>query len=523
MPGPGITVQETTMRFSPAILILLIVFCIPTASAGEVSLATGQSVYYALAGTEAVVPISVASTWGHDVTGTLQQSMTRLTPGANGSHDTIVQSREFSAFAEPRTVPLPVGESDEPGDYLVTVAFRYDEGGARTATLGGIVVRFVTRMDGPADGGGARTGTDSVDTAAASPSSGTTPDDKPAADSPKENPEAALQNSQMTQDAPALRKQMAEENNRSEQVKDELLGIIMADPLVLSQSRSLAGAGFSLNRTGIVPASNRSGRFVLTYASGPKNAAIRGSVRESRVLFAEESADEAVPLPGALQDNATYREYGIRVAENGFVLSETRINSTPGRETVDITYTGSRTREIRLHAEILNGSVITVAGESPEDPLAAATPFIALLCAILISAGIWYLARFRQEDPPASGNTDPAPSGTKTPREIALHLLDRAEEDAARGSWPEAYRKTGRAIRIVLSHELGQGGELTGGELERLTGHFAGETGRLGEILHRCQLVGFAKDGPHTGELPAMIGYCRAWVNGQVRGEEEPV
>jgi hypothetical protein len=317
----------------------------------------------------------------------------------------------------------------------------------------------------------------------------------------------------MAQDSSALRQQMAEESNRSEAGEAELLGYILADPLFASRDRSLAEAGFSRNRTGITPATNRSAGFLFTYSSGPKTAVIGGALRDTRVLFAEESSDGPLPLPETLAANTTYREYVNRTAEYGFLPGETRINATAGRETVDLRFTGARNRQLRLHAELVNGTVVGVSGESPDDPLAAAAPLIGLVSVILISAGIWYLARFRRPDPSAA---DPVqePASCMTPRELASGILDEAERDAARGDWPEAYRKTGRAIRLVLSHEHGRGEELTTGELEQLIGPAGGDAEKIRAILDRCRTVGFAKDTPQPGEFPDMIAFSRALVAG---------
>ena len=113
--------------------------------------------------------------------------------------------------------------------------------------------------------------------------------------------------------------------------------------------------------------------------------------------------------------------------------------------------------------------------------------------------------------------TATTPPSSRAPREVASELLDEAERDAARGRWPEACRKTGRAIRIVLSHEIGHGEELTGGELERLIGtsavNSAGDTEKIRGILDRCRIVGFAKDTPGPGEFREMMQYSRTLMN----------
>ncbi|MCX6690912.1 MAG: hypothetical protein NTW33_02365, partial [Methanoregula sp.] len=467
-----------------AILILIVFFCLSSVAAAEVTLSTPQREYYILAGEEAVIPLTIESTYNHDVTGTLKQVMTPVNSGTTGpgSIGTSMQSRTFSAFTEKRTVPLPVGKSDTPADYLLTITFSYQEDGMRISTLGGIAVHFVASMEEAVPANQKTVaGMDMADPAAGTSPAGSAPAEKQGATSPA----AALQNNQMTQDTTALRNQMARENNQSANGENELLGYIVADPLVASRDRSLAGAGFTRGKTEVTPVSNRSGSFFLTYSSGTNNAVIKGTIRETHVQFAEESAGVPVPLPDALLKNTTYREYGSRVAEKGFIRNETRINVTPGRETVDLAYADPKNRILYIHAVILDGTVTMIEGDNPDDPLATAVPVIALAGILLISAGIWYLARHRPADHPASTDTVRAPEPPKTPRETAWLLLDEAERDAARGIWPDAYRKTGRAIRIFLSHESGHGDELTSGELEARIGISAGSWEKIRWILDR--------------------------------------
>ncbi|MDD1693578.1 MAG: hypothetical protein LUQ71_02520 [Methanoregula sp.] len=491
------------MKSAGLLSVLVILLLLLPVSAAEVSLSTPQRDYYVLTGGEAVIPLTIVSTYDHDITGTLK---TVMVPAGSRSRDTSVQDRSFSAFTETRTVSLPVGRSDTPADFLLTVLFSYPEEDGRTSTLGGITIHFVTSTDNVPAEQDPVTSTDTTD-----PATGTSPEGSTSREKPQENsPAEKLQNSQQAQDMPALKNQMAKESNQSGDTKDELLRSIRADPLVMSLDRSLSGAGFSLNNTDIIPVTNRSGNFILTYSSGPKNAVITGVIRETRVLFAEESSDVTIPLPDLLPENATYNEYGSRVAEKGFLKSRTRINVTPGAETVNLTYANAKNRIIRMNAQLENGTVVAIIGESPEDPFASVVPVIAAISVILIIAGIWYLARTHRNDIPASVIPVLEMGPGKTFREITLGLLDEAELDAARGSWPEAYRKTGRALRIFLSHEISSGDELTSGELEPLIGSFTGDAGQVRFVLDRCRTVGFAKDTPEPGELFDMIRSVRA-------------
>jgi hypothetical protein len=317
----------------------------------------------------------------------------------------------------------------------------------------------------------------------------------------------------MAQDTAALKNQMTRDNTQSPDAETELLGYLAADPLVASLDLSLAGAGFTHGDTEVIPVSNRSGSFLLTYTAGTKTAILRGTIRDSHVPFAEETSGVPVPLPGALTDNTTCREYGNRMAGAGFTLNQTRINLTPDRETVELTYANPNNRILLMKAVLQNGTVISVIGDDPDDPFAGVVPLIGLFCILLISAGIWYLARIRPADRAAPTDTVREPDPPVSPRQIAAHLLDEAERDAARGIWPEAYRKTGRAIRIVLSHEIRQGDELTNSEVEHLIGCCPGDPVKIRGVLDRCQTVGFAKDPPRPGEFADMVGFARALLD----------
>lgn len=507
---------------SAAIFFLLILLAIPAACAGEVTLSTPQSGYYVPVGEEAVIPLTIVSTYDHDITGTLKQSKVLVNPATTGSQAATLQSRDFSAFTEPRTVSLAVGKSDVAADYLLTITFVYQENGERSSTLGEIGIHFVTAIGDTPKKQEKLVSTDSANPDAGTSSPGSSESSSSAENPAEISPSEELQNNQMSQDTSALRNQLAGETNESGNKENELLGYIRADPIVASLDHLLAGAGFTPDKTDITLVSNRSGSFLLTYSSGEKTAGIRGTLVDTHALFAEVSSDAAIPLPEALLNNITYQEYGSRVGQKGFVRNETRINVTPGRETVDITYADSRNRFIRLKAALMNGTVVSVEGQSPDDPPAFLVPVVALASVILISVGIWYLAKIRPKDIPDPREPLPGQEPGKSPREAARHLLDEAESEAARGTWPEAYRKAGRALRIYLSHEISRGDELTCGEVERLIGSREGDSEEIRGILERCRSVGFAKSRPDPGEFKEIIRYSRTLLNGDSSRLENP-
>ncbi len=488
-------------------LVVLSIVVTPVACA-EVLLSTPQSDYYSITGEEVMIPLSISSSYGHDITGTLQLSMVPVNPtaSAGGSSGASLQSRTFSAFTEERTVRISAGSSDNPADYALTITFRYNvDGGGRVATLGDIDVHFVTSLENvPANNESIRS-TDSNDTTALVTSSGAPPEENPG----DRDPGSAIRNSQLPQDTSVLREQMTDKGNRSDALKEELLAYILTDPLVASLSGPLSGDGFAITETEVDPLTNRSGSFEITYVSGAKNAMIRGSVADARVLFAEESARVPIPLPGALESNNTFRDYVSTISGRGFVHNQTRINVTASSETVDLGYAGAGSRILHLKATVVNGTVVAIEGNNPDDPLYYVIPAIGILLVILISAGIWYLAWLRQKTFPPGTLTADRPETPETYRQIALAIVTGAESDAAGGRWPEAYRKIGRALRVFLSHEIGSGEELTTGELERLIGPSTGDPETIRGLLERSVSVGFAKDRPDPEEFREIVRSVR--------------
>jgi hypothetical protein len=474
-----------------------------------VALSTSGHEYFFLAGNEASIPITLGSMTGRDIPGTLKLVMVPVNPGIPGPGDASVRIREMSAFTEARTVSIPLGRSDIPADYLLSVSFGYPEDGGRVAKIEGIAIHFVTVLEEPDTTPRPLVGTDTADPSATSPA-GSSATKNPGG----ESPDAELQSGQMPQDSSALKEQMLQERNLSREKEAALADFILSDPLIVPLNRSLSDAGYMLEKTDVIPDSDVSGRFLLSYRSGRMDADVRGYMEDTRVLFAELSSKSQVPLPPALRENETYREYEDQVSGIGFFVDQHVLNFTPGRTSVDLTYSGVGTRILHLRGAIVNGTVTSIAGDDPEDLLSIAAPYLALLCVILLSAGILFLARHRRPVETTLEDSPPAAESPEGPREAAGRLLESAEADAEAGAYPEAYRKTGRALRIILSHEAGIDQEITSGELELLLDSSTGMDERTRWVLERSRAVGFAKATPEETEFRNMIRIARTFLEG---------
>jgi hypothetical protein len=494
----------TTLPIAGLFIIVVIFLGIPSVAADGVNLSIPQDIYYFPVGMQAALPISIESTYSYDVTGTL--SVTTVQENEASENESI-RSQALSAFTDERTVMINMGESDVPADYRVAVIFTYGNGGQHSVTLPRLTVRYVTNPQTPAPDQIPLFGTDTLPSSSGSTPFGNSPLGQGSSNRPivPNNPDAAIINAQIPQDSQAFKSEIERKLQQSAANQEELMGYIGADPLVGALNSSLTGAGFKPGPVNLNPASNQSGRFSLTYLSGKSAATISGIINNTHIPYAEESSHEPVPLPDALTANATFQEYVNGIASDGHLRNQTLINLTPDLETVTLVYADPDNHQVRAVALIRNGTVSAFTGDRPDETMAILGTVSAVVVVILLSAGIWHFARKR----------DPVPSRPVeqvrllSPKEVALHLITEAEQDAARNQYPEAYRKTGRALRIFLSHTIGDGTELTTGELEMLIAAFVEEREKTRRVLDRCTAVGFAKDTPDAGEFQEIIGYCR--------------
>lgn len=193
-----------------------------------------------------------------------------------------------------------------------------------------------------------------------------------------------------------------------------------------------------------------------------------------------------------------YPEYGGRIA----TLSDIRIHftTTPGT---------SPSRKTIMGTDMPDPAAARSSGITSHDHADTAFPAAALVGIILVSTGIWYLAGACRKDRPAPAGPENLPEPDRSFRELAACLLDEAERDAAAGSWPEACRKTGQAIRMFVSNEMGDGNELSDREAEHLLQSSREDTADICGILEQCRIVGFAGGRIRPGEFRKMLHSAR--------------
>jgi hypothetical protein len=491
--------EDPAMKRRALLLALLFFLIISPCCAGQVTLLAGQKEYYFLTGEDAALPLILNNTYDHDITGVLRFSSAAESPGGNATK--TVQEKTFTLFTGQRSYLLPVGRSATPRVLHCDIVFVYLENGGRRASLEDILVHYVKTPSEIRVNQNPQESTDSPD-----PAAGLTGSSVSGSPTPSADPREKVQNSQVPQDVKSLQQQLQKEDADSGRQKKEFLSLLMLDPTISAIDRSLVDEGFALTGPEVYPTTtNRSGNFSFSYAMKSQSAVVRGSVDDGSFLFADESSGSTIPLPALLRENETFRTWESDLAASGFSPNATMVQYTPGRIAVNLTYADAKNRFLHLKAAIVNGTLTALERDTVEEPSPHVVAVLSVLLICLLSGGILFLGRRLPRSPPREVETsapDPVQPGY---RQIAEKMVDEAGELARQGRYPDAYARAGQALRLVLSHTMSDGQELTTGEAFRLLSlHGAGDA-RIAEMLGRCSMVAFAKDTPDPEEFQGIL------------------
>jgi hypothetical protein len=493
--------EDPAMKKRGILFVVLLCLILMPSCAGQIIIQSAQKDYYFLTGEDAVLPLTLNNTYSHDIPGVLRSTTVAENPGGSG---TTVQEKAFTMFTGQRLYLLPAGRSDTPLTLHAGIVFFTPENGGRRASLDDIVIHFVKD---PADIqaiGNPQEGTDSPDPSAVSAGSMSVPGKT----NPPADPLQRLQNNQ-PRDMQSLQQQMQKDDAELLRQKREFLSLLMLDPTIASLDRSLVNAGFALTGPEVSPLTNTSGNFSFSYEKESQSAVVHGSVDEGRLRFADESSRSTVPLPEVLRDNATFRTLERELETSGFLRNATLVHATPGAVMVNLTYGDTKSRVIYLNAAIANGTITSIGQETLSEPSLFPVPLLSVVLICLLSGGILILSRrlpratLPAAEPPGP---EPAPPLYRT---LAATMLDEADAMADQGLFPDAYARAGQVLRLILSHEMSDGREMTNEEVFRmLSRHYAGDDRRV-LLLERCGRVAFAKESPDPEEFKRMLKFLR--------------
>jgi len=509
--------------------LLLFILCtgllIVPVMAADISMSAASSDYYFGFGESADIPIAIASTYDHDIDGTLQFSTTEQLQNA-GTMMMSTKNKVYSHTVSPgdSQITISAGTSDVEKSVRVQVAYDYTNPSAIHVAMPEILIHFVAQPPQSSGSQAPVTSTSSAGTGNV-PTSSSVQIVQQSVSSQQQSGrdgsvQQALSNGQLAQDTSALKEQLQNEAKRAELDKAAFEEALSRDPLLASVNESLAADGFTRASQATNPESGTAGTFSQEYRNAAgESATVAGWMENGAVPSVTETSTAQVNVTAPLAANTTYQSAVKQLTEQGFSRNTSTLNiAAGGGSMVNLTYQNSQGKRAFVNAttDDTNVTQLTVAVEhdAPFDYL----PVLAAIAAgvvTLIAAWVLY-RKFRQ---PGAKVLNLVP--TATPREpfdhrnAARDLLAKAEIAYGKQQYPDACGLAGQALRLYLSWENGVCREMTNTELIVFLRSINADTVNVRTIFDRCTDVEFARGTLSPDEFPQMVTSICNLIDGE--------
>ena len=508
------------MRFLFALLALCLL--VPAALAAGITITADQKDYYFTLGEPANIPLTVSNTYGHAIDGTLQFTTTEQMQNSNSVLLSTKNRVDTQTFEPGNSIlKLSIETSKVPRTIQGQVAYYYSDPSPTTVSIPGITIHFVeTKPTGGAQspvsstsspGGNAPSGSSIKlvqQSASAQQQAGRDGSTQP-----------SVQNSQLPQDAAALKEQLKKEAERKEQEENRFNALLENDTLVRAVNSSLAEEGFFRESLDTSPAGEDAGTFSMEYRNAAgKQVSLGGAMEQGTVPSVTERSASPVNVPPVLNANTTFQSSADRLHEQGFLQNGTTMEISRGGAVVNLTFQNGQGRRATVNATTLGGNVTSLDVGVEKEPAPDYLPAILIAITVVIAgiAGLLVYRRYCRQRALRPHVPQPAASsaGPFDYRAEAGRLLREAEEAFCRHRYSEAYGMAGRALRLVLSYESGIRTETTNDEILAYIRSSHRDIAELEQILRLCEMVEFARGEPDQEEFNGIIVKVRALIKG---------
>jgi len=504
-------------------LFALLALCllVPAAFAAGITITAEQKDYYFALGEPADIPLTISNTYTHAIDGTIQFTTIEQMQNANSvlmSTKNRVDTRTF----EPGNSVMEVGAETSKVPRIIRgqIVYYYSDPSPVTVSLPEITIHFV---DTKPSSGAAQSPVSSTSSPGGNAPAGSSIQLVQQAASAQQQAgrdgsmQPSIQNSQIPQDAAALKEQLKKEAERKEQEKNQFNALLENDTLVRAVNSSLADEGFFRESLDTSPAGGDAGTFSMEYRNtAGEQVSLGGAMEEGSVPSVTERSGSPVRVSPTLNANATYLSSADHLREQGFLRNGTVMEISRGGTIVNLTYQNGQGRRATVNATITGGNVTSLDVGVEKEPAPDYLPaiLIAIIAALVGVAGLLVYRRYcRQRD---LGQRVPQPDGSGAGpfdhRAEAERLLKGAENAFCHHRYAEAYGMAGQALRLYLSYESGIRTETTNDEILAYIRSSHRDIAELETILRLCEMVEFARGEPDQEEFTGIIAKVRTLI-----------
>ncbi|MGB7674914.1 MAG: hypothetical protein WBL54_00150 [Nitrososphaeraceae archaeon] len=517
------------MRILALIFIIFMGF-FQAVYAQDILLSTNQTDYYFKTGENAIIPIEINNTYGKQISGILQYTISQLINQGNiqlSNYNT--EKKSLSINEENNKISLDVGKSDTPSNFTVNLGFNYNENGNRIVPLGPIIIHFVS------DESQKNTHQQNKMQSSSQPSTQSNQQDIFSQQQQQmeqglnelfgnqsdlfsqqqqqmeqklnellgnqqnqsQNQQQQLQNNQLAQDSNSLKQQLDRQVQKQEQIKKEFEQKLFSNNEFLNRHQNLLKNGYNINASNLNAKTNDTGSFDIKYNNTTgKWATLQGNMKNGTMTnINEQSQDKQEKLLEKLKQNKSYQQFNSKLLTEGFSQNDIAFEANGNVTNVILKYEDQKQANATITANFVNDEIRQVTLEDRNsNPLNLM--LLIIIAVTVVSALCIYFAikKFKNKKSFTIIDTQLNPKLKSFDHVIeSKKLIDEAIQYHDKGHYKEAFGTAGKSIRLFLSHDTGIKREITSEELIRLIPKDNYPINDIRECLKVTDLVEFAK------------------------------
>ncbi len=523
-----------------ALLLVIFVGLFQAVYAQDIILSTNQTDYYFKTDENAVIPIEINNTYGKQISGFLQYTLSQLINQGNlqlSNYNT--EKKSISVNEESNKVSLNVGKSDTPSNFTLDLNFNYNENGNRIVALGPILIHFVS------DESQKNTHEQHKMRSSSQPNTQSSQQDifsqqqqqmeqglnelfgnqqdifsqqqqqmeqklneLIGSQQNQSQKQQQLQNNQLDQDSNTLKQQLERQVQKQEQTKKEFEQKLFSNNEFLNRHQNLLKNGYNINSTNLNAISNDTGSFDIKYNNtNGKWATLQGNMKNGTVTeINEQSHVKEERLLEKLKQNTLYQQFNSKLLTEGFSQNDIAFEANGNETNIIMKYEDQKHANATITANFVNDELKQVTLEDRNANTLNLMILIIIAVSIVFAIFIYFVfKRLIHKKRPTIIDTSSNPKKAFDHVTQSKKLMDKAIQYHDEGYYKEAFGNAGKSVRLFLSHDAGIKREITSEELIRLIQKYNYPIDDIRECLKITDLVEFAKLKPTESDFNKII------------------
>jgi len=326
-------------------------------------------------------------------------------------------------------------------------------------------------------------------------------------------------NNQLPQDSTALKKQIGEQIEKQQQMKNELQKNIARNKEFQKKNKQLIDKGYKVEKESYDPGANDSGSFKIDYKKeNGESASIKGKMNKGKMEDLQSfGSEEKKKLTDELKKDKRFKKFAKDLKRKGYDEEKISFEQEDNNKTVArAQFKNKKDQKSTIKAEFENDKIASVELES--DPQAEEKnesnfwKIFFILAALLLAAYLYFRKYGRKNNKIAPIQT-PVEEEYGVSNEEPVDLLEKAREYYEQERYKDAYGLVGRAVRTHLGNFKKSKKELTNDEIIGRLRTSRRPYKEIKKCFDMCSLVEFAKYHPNKKDFDTIIEIAKKAIS----------